>query len=291
MSEELRKRYENFYVILPSDGDHDNTFIDNKPTEFTIPLAIPIDIDDDSNWHVALTELYLPNFYYNIEDKLERRVIVDWVDENIDSNRPSSSSNKNEYFLYIQEGYYSPKTYAMTINNLMRENNFQTRLFYNDITKYLEIVVGAKESITLHPKMMGILGFKAKPGFYPWLPPPTAKLENIYINDTTTYATTNKSFMPEHPCYFNIFSKIYIYCSIIENSHIGSIMAPILRVLHISPKFREEEVSHMIFDRPQYKKIKNSYIKEIKLILRDEIGGKIDLKSGEVLAILHFKKI
>jgi len=156
-------------------------------------------------------------------------------------------------------------------------------LSYDPNSRYIKYRLAYKNSIVFQSaKLREMLGF-----------------DESYSDTTLSHDIENRKnrtllFVPPYPCYFNTFlQQMYIYTSIIEYSYAGDRMSPLLKTVTLIPnkKNGDQDLIHLYYENPRYVKVKSNIIKEIDLHMADQLGHKIDLRAGKVIAILHFKKI
>ena len=80
----------------------------------------------------------------------------------------------------------------------------------------------------------------------------------------------------------------YIYTDIIENTVIGNVSAPILRIIPIS---NHEEIVRATFNNPYFIKVNRKTISMIRITLNDDSGGLLPISNGKSCAVLVFRKI
>ena len=85
------------------------------------------------------------------------------------------------------------------------------------------------------------------------------------------------------------YSGIYVYLDILNFSHVGDVMAPLLSV--ISVRGKHYVPSFQRFDRIHYKTLKTFDFQSLNFVLTTDYGTPILFASGKVLLTLHFKQI
>ena len=134
MSEKKYNQKEEFYVSLPSDGDTQKTFPNNDPGSYKIPLAVPLDLSE-GQWHVAMTDMFIPNYFYNITEKLR---VVNFAR----LRGPLTPDTDPEYKTWrAPEGYYTAETWVLAVNSFLHRNFevFQGRFSYNQNSKVISV--------------------------------------------------------------------------------------------------------------------------------------------------------
>src|SRR5206468_10919616 len=81
---------------------------------------------------------------------------------------------------------------------------------------------------------------------------------------------------------------LYIYCDLLQFTHVGHIKAPLLRVVDSG-----EETGGVVtryYERPRYVPLQKKNFDSIQIVIRDDLGEKIQFESGKVLLTLHFRR-
>jgi len=259
---------QNFYISLPSDGDSTNVFADNIPTSYKTPLAAPINFNQNEEWEVGLSEIYFPNFYYNIfGDMCKLRV---------------SSRNSSNNEIIIPEGYYTPRNYVQVVNKLLSNIEIKSKLIYDKNAKKIKFKIAHMEQITLSNKrMIEMLGFNVSTDMLQGVLGILHNLQKSIFNiqdydededeDEDKEGKDNNKYKlitPNNPTYFNAFTQqMFIYSNIVEHSHIGDTMTPLLKTVNIIPSKEHQDVIHLFFNKPRYVKVKKGKnpIKDISI--------------------------
>ena len=93
----------------------------------------------------------------------------------------------------------------------------------------------------------------------------------------------------ELPCDLQTgINALYIYCDLLQFTHVGHIKAPLLRVVDSG-----EETGGVVtryYERPRYVPLQKKNFDSIQIVIRDDLGEKIQFESGKVLLTLHFRR-
>lgn len=86
-----------------------------------------------------------------------------------------------------------------------------------------------------------------------------------------------------------VIENFYVYTNIIDETHVGSQMSRLLRIVPVRSNI-DENISE-IFDIPHYMSLDSSYIDRIRMLICDEQGDQIRFinDSSSVIYKLHFK--
>lgn len=112
-------------------------------------------------------------------------------------------------------------------------------------------------------------------------------IENM-LGITETVEVNEKIRGSFRPFFGHGQQKMYIYCDIIENQHIGGQLAPLLRITNyhgVDGKTTLQE-----FANHQYVPLKNIIIDQIHMYIRSETGEFLPIEHGSFSSTLHFRK-
>ena len=102
---------------------------------------------------------------------------------------------------------------------------------------------------------------------------------------------SRKEYYYEFPksCSFNYKgAHMYMHSSLVEDSMVGNVFAPILKVvLEDKPK---NETVHREFIVPHYLPLRSSSFNEVVLELTDGMGNPMKVIQGNSVAVFHFRK-
>ena len=71
-------------------------------------------------------------------------------------------------------------------------------------------------------------------------------------------------------------------------THVGDIKAPLLRV--VDSGGGTGDVVTRYYERPRYIPLQKKNFEAIQIVIRDDLGEKIQFESGKVLLTLHFRR-
>ena len=80
-----------------------------------------------------------------------------------------------------------------------------------------------------------------------------------------------------------------VYASLVKDSIVGNVFAPIVRDLGLEDKPKSETI-HREFTVPHYLPLRSSSFNEVVLELTDVMGNSMKFNQGNSVAIFHFKK-
>ena len=74
---------------------------------------------------------------------------------------------------------------------------------------------------------------------------------------------------------------LYIYCDLLQFTHVGDIKAPLLRVVDSGGE--TGDVVPRYYERPRYIPLQKKNFDCVHIIIRDDLGEKIYFENGKVL--------
>lgn len=276
---------DSFYIYLPSNVDTNGQFPDNKPSNFVTPLPDPLCLDH--TWQVALVEILFPNYNYNIDSEIASDISVrfylmrDRIDQKIE----------------IPDGYYDADTFTRAINKEIShvkylhrgktyKGPFKGRLKYNPQSKKMTMIFHRGESIRVkNPILRRMMGYRDGD---------TEQMGNFLkpSRDTSTDTdVTTRRTLP-FPCAFNVNgSHMYVYSDIVNLSQVGSMYAPIMRVVSLDHVANQHiETIHKNYPIPHYMSLRSNVIQSINIVLCNDKGEDIKFRQGNSILVLHFRK-
>ena len=91
-------------------------------------------------------------------------------------------------------------------------------------------------------------------------------------------------------CSFNYKgAHMYVYSSLVKDSIVGNVFAPIVRVVGLEDKPKSETM-HREFTVPHYLPLRSSSFNEVVLKLTDGMGNSMKFNQGNSVTVFHFKK-
>ena len=287
---------DDFYVTLTS---HTNSkYYENSLSNFTNKLASRISLK--GNWEVGLSSISLTNYWLNLTE----------------------STNINFYYYEKGEQYVDPSIkipkssivniehFIKTLNSLLDsgETKLKSRTGFADIilsrfhydkkTEFVFFNPGSFKKFQVFPdisqEICDILGFKkenirevTKQRF---------KMYDIGLKNDPTYTHktlkgSEKSIWADNR--YNLLGKfhsMFVYCSIIKESHVGEQIVPLLRCIETPLDSNYGGQIALNFENPQYIPVRTKEIDNIEIKIKDEDGAPFPFEHGRVILTLHFRK-
>ena len=276
-----------FYLTLPSNSSHEY-FPNNTKTEFTTKLASTIELTNE--WEVGLAEIMFPRSWYTVP-KAGAVIVVDC--RGCDRERKSDRNWKLQHGEELPEeedyrveiklrgGFYKTMEEIVQELNLTAvkafaaadlEKTYNPPTFnYKAITRRVHVTVPPGMSMEFPDSLESILGITQE--------------QSRMCN----YTQERLTIKGELPCDLQTgINALYIYCDLLQFTHVGHIKAPLLRVVDSG-----EETGGVVtryYERPRYIPLQKKNFDSIQIVIRDDLGEKIQFESGKVLLTLHFRR-
>ena len=285
-----------FYLTLPSNSSQ-QFFPNNTLTDFTTKLASTLELTGE--WEVGLAEMMFPRSWYTIP-KSGLYIDVDIEKCNAALNRLKQDERKrvmtNQYSagddappkihivrLFVTgDFYHSMEELINQMNNAgfrafiaAREHigdsiNLPT-FFYRATARKLYVTLPAGMSVKFPPILESILGFS----------PEQNPICNAHEESTTVRADLSCDLQAG-------IHALYVYCDLLQFTYVGDIKAPLLRVVNSGGE--AGDVVTRYYERPRYIPLQKKNFDSIQIIIRDDLGEKIQFENGKVLVTLHFRR-
>ena len=82
---------------------------------------------------------------------------------------------------------------------------------------------------------------------------------------------------------------MYVYSSLVKDSIVGNVFAPIVRVVGLEDKTKSETI-HREFTVPHHLLLRSGSFNEVVLKLTDGMGNSMKFNQGNSVDVFHFKK-
>ena len=86
------------------------------------------------------------------------------------------------------------------------------------------------------------------------------------------------------------YSVLYVYTSLIADQIVGDTRAPLLRLV-CTGKNKQSNTSYRAFPHVQYLPLKFHQFETISVHIRDRLGKKVSLQSGQVVLTVKFRPL
>ena len=276
-----------FYLTLPSNSS-EQYFPNNTLTDFTTKLASTIELTGE--WEVGLAEIMFPRSWYTIPKNglfidvdTEKCVVKPMTRKEAIPIDKVVSVNTRIVRLFINGGFYhTMEELVNQLNNAgfrafnaardyVDESISPPTFYYRAIARRLYITVPAGMSVKFPPILENILG----------LSPEQTPLCNTEQESVTIRADLSSDLQAG-------IHALYVYCDLLQFTYVGDIKAPLLRVVNSGGE--AGDVVTRYYERPRYIPLQKKNFDSIQIIIRDDLGEKIQFEAGKVLLTLHFRR-
>ena len=278
-----------FYLTLPSNSSQEY-FPDNTKTEFTTKLSSTIELSNE--WEVGLAEIMFPRSWYTVP-KTGTVIVVDyrecdaaWRSEVLRKRQNDEELSEEEedsiVEIKLRGGFYKTMEEVVQELNLTAVKAFAAKdlektinppiFHYKTLTRRVHVIIPAGMSIAFPASLESILGLTQ---------------EQFGMCNYTQKRLTIKGNLP---CDLQTgIHALYVYCDLLQFTHVGNIKAPLLRV--VDSGGAADDVVTRYYERPRYVPIQKKSFDSIQIVIRDDLGEKIQFESGKVLLTLHFRRV
>ncbi len=253
-----------FTVTIPNNSS-EKYYPDNSQSHFKIYL--PKELNFETKYEVALLELMYNHHFYNLIDQ--------WIEISY-----TKSGESKKIKINLVDGYYSnTEELIEEINDTIKTNSSihksiksKINIEYSELTKKTTFTI--KSNVNLI-----VIKLSEK----------LSKFFGIEINNKDNHEAA-ETFVSNYPCdVFRGLHSMYVYTNIIERQIVGDSLVPLLRIIGIDNKNKDEHVT-VRFNNLRYLPISLNNIRTIEIDLRNEYGERLPFQSGTVIASLHFRK-
>ena len=278
-----------FYLTLPSNSSQ-HFFPDNTLTEFTTKLPSTIELTNE--WEVGLAEIMFPRSWYTIpKDGLTivadyRECDASWKLETswkfVNGVDVPEEDLDNTVEIKLNGGFFN------TMQELIQELNQATVRAFSS-SRVDSIIIPP----SFHYKAITRRTYITLPvGMYMYFPAALGIILGLTPEQNPMCNKTNDKLTVKGDLSCNLQTAIhalYVYCDLLQFTHVGNIRAPLLRV--VDSGGAAGDVVTRYYERPRYIPIQKKSFDTVQIIIRDDLGEKILFESGKVLLILHFRRI
>ena len=278
-----------FFLVLPSNSSM-NIYPENKTSGYKVQLPHDLNLDV-MKWEVGLSEIQLPNTFYNIREGHNTiiKVYKDLVLNDLDVlHKAEKDREKKKKLLDIMEllsnqpentkvDYYQPISITpglyqdideiiKALMNYERRKNLQKIKYNFDPVTQKVFILSRSEKTQLNFNNSDIgycFGF-----------------------DPSEILTDKKTYVSKSITNLNLYQNCYVYTDIIQNQIVGDVKAPLLRVVPI----KNGKFTYIHYDKPHFFAINRSNIFTVEVNIRDDRGDFLSFESGTVTVTLLFRR-
>ena len=264
---------DHFYVTCPSNSSLD-LYPGNRVSTFKMRLNKPIEMI--GNYEVGMAQIQYPMSWNNVREsnngfsiRYQRKPLT--VDDDVGKSVKRLYRIPAGYYSTIEEVIYEMKT-LITKPKL---NKLGIDIKYNKATR--RVTINTKKttkreeklrSIKLKNDIAMILGF-----------------ENDKFIKPNREVTSPFLALPSSG-----FHHMYVYCDVVQETAVGDVQAPLLRVLPVKMQTHELMVAKT-FANIHYIPVARKRISEIEFKITDDVGNLVGFQQGKILIVLHFRRV
>ena len=225
------------FLYLPSNVTSQR-YVSNTSSHFKIPLAKPLNFHDPHNCEVSLSELYFPSSYYNTSQDNNSNLTIQYHIKGVVHTK----------IITIPQDHYDPASYMKEVNKEINKIKykftatsepkvlFKVRLKYNPNSRKITLVLNN------HLEAMTFYGddFRNKLGLEKVNDP-----GDLTIKFKEDELRSMREYYYEFPksCSFNYKgAHMFVYSSLVKDSIVGNVFAPIIRVVGLEDKPKSETI-------------------------------------------------
>lgn len=264
-----------FYMTLPSNSSM-KSHPENTVAQFTTVLAQPMELSGD--WEVALTEISCPAGWYNINKEDH------WFElDNIRFSLPDdmyltvkSVLDQMVELMKTRQRFHDAETRLM--NRKLNPNVIQALaqrpniiLAHNKPANRVLFVIPERQSMTLSPALMKVLGFQT-----------FSRSDNLLQFPSVAIIAQDEPSLRVNPL------LAYVYCDLIEPVVVGDTKVPLLRTAIIDGHV-DQLINH-IYPTPIYAPLQRKTFNTVEINIMSDTGEPMPFISGKSVVVLHFRR-
>jgi len=277
---------ESFYVTLPSN-------VKNGGTMSHYITELPYTLELSGKWEVALTEMFMPHSWHNIDDSNN---VINFYEGSREAGMVPTTPTATNLETNNSWRYKDQEETTTVHTHVNASTNASTRVFtrtllpvgyYDDIAHIVDAIHNslsplAQQNIQISKNFDDTLTIKLQRQARFWV---TKEMGDM-LGLADPYVS--ESVRGLHPVDLKngLYSAV-IYTNIILPQIIGNVQAPVLRVVPVDGKPGKLMVHR--FNSPSYVTLARNSISNIEITIRTDHGEPIVFHSGKVLCKLHFK--
>lgn len=273
-----------FFVTLNSNKCKD-LYSDNKPYNFRIKLAEPLNLKQDE-WAVALSQIsYFNSVYLFQDDDIDsRKIIIHLLNEQLEMT--------TEAIALFPKNPCNMQETTVALNKVLEEMNEK---FLKEIEWAFEIILYS-DTYTATFELLNDKGDYSKRRMRIFFPKRLLKVlgwpENHYFDSVRKYDEARTSYG-----WHRLSTHMLICSDISKNQIISDRKAPLLRSIGITSKQEQFQtkgskstcINH-IFDKLYFSDIINECITSIQITILDEEFNAVNFVEDNITVVLCFRK-
>lgn len=271
-----------FYLTLPSNSSKDY-FPDNTVTNYVTKLHNTVSLAGE--WEVGLAEIHFPRTWNNVGPDEDFRILIRdcAAIEPLDTSMRSRCHFRLE--VKVKGGYYhTMETLVAEMNSSMKKEREKIpkgvrnvkeeglpTFRYNNYSRKVEMDLPYGVSVHFSSGLRELLGMDSNPI--------ESDADEGSAEHTGDFVCDNEKGL----------HSLYVYCDVLESVAVGDTVAPLLRICNA--KGTHGEMIHVSYDKPRYVPLQKKHFDSIEIDIRDNTGEKVPFESGNLVCILHFRRV
>ena len=258
-----------FYITLPS-----NTIGNNLSSDFRVHLPDTIHLNGE--WEVGLAEIMYVKSWNNLT---QTGIQLGFV-----------LANEVNIWMRIPNGHYdSIDQLIQAIHNTIKEYSERYKIPFE----------GEKEE--MYHTLVAKLPESVKFGYDYIQKRVVLKMNTKYVHEAKVYGelqymlgfSTNFLYGSSEIAHYPVdirggIDALYVYCDLVENTVVGNIRAPLLRVVAVRGNY--SDVVDEIYQVPHYTPVLKKEFNSVQITIKDDRNRTIPFAYGKTLVKLHFRK-
>jgi hypothetical protein len=274
-------------------------------SEYT--TVLPYTLELYGKWEVALSEMYMPHSWYNIDSTNN---LFEYYEGESAKGLPAITPPATHVITNNSSNYGSELTSESVFTHVNKQMRGMTQTFlhtrenkqmlsltqailpvgyYNSVDTVLEAIYNSltdlgAQNISLKKNFDGRVAIKTSRNAYIWLSYGLAQMLGFDEWDL------RGSVVGKYPADIkNGLYSVMVYSDIILPQIVGNVQAQVLRVIPIDGKPNDLMVYR--FPSPDYVPVARSTINTIDIRIRTDHGENLVFQSGKAMCKLHFKPV
>jgi hypothetical protein len=262
---------EEFFLVLPSNASP-ILYPDNKVSAYTILLPHPIDLGP--NWVVTLSEISYTKSWFNVQDSTIGMEYVDDINDVV--------IDETHHLTLPGSYYHSPEDFVKTINRKLKE--WERIPGVKSVPEY--VVEDRKLKIKLKEDGATAEGEAEFPSWG------ERRKFNASFEPQIMEVLGIANLPDQRPIHLNQgWGNLYVYSDVVEESIVGDVTAPLLRVIGTDTTAPFGTQITVCFDDEQYRRVSRHSFQEINIYLANDQGTRPHFNFGRVTVTLKFKPV
>ena len=267
-------------IILPSNASM-GLYPENTLSDYITKVPFPLNLE--RNYEAALMEIQYPRTYNNITFK-ETSVTLTILKESSKFRiKPGFYRTADQLVAALNSGIKHQVEVMAVIFPKIKKYEMECQDRKEELCEFVvnermnKVFIHFKSRVRIHISndMKGILGFHV----------------NMLKPDKTASNHDQEVVSMEAQHQIDTYQSrysLFVYCSIVAPQIVGDSFVPLLRAVPVEGE--HGLIVTKTYIRPHYFPLKQNYVDEIEISIRDSVGEKIPFERGRVIVTLDIRK-